>query len=125
MVRNNKLIIALSLAIMGVLIYLGDKYAAKKYKKPTELEKISLKQAFLVGVSQAFAVIPGFSRSGTTILAGRLLGLSKEAIAKLYANMKSLGLDPEFYVIKKIKDSIDRYIYCFNLYGTTTRLINA
>ena len=49
----------------------------------------------------------------------------KEAIAKLYANMKSLGLDPEFYVIKKIKDSIDRYIYCFNLYGTTTRLINA
>lgn len=81
-VRNNKLIIALSLAIMGVLIYLGDKYASKKYKKPTELEKISLKQALLVGVSQAFAVIPGFSRSGTTILAGRLLGLSKEAIAK-------------------------------------------
>ena len=81
-VRNNLFIIALSLAIMGVLIYLGDKYASKKFKKPTELKDISLKQALLVGVSQAFAVIPGFSRSGTTILAGRLLGLSKEAIAK-------------------------------------------
>ena len=33
-------------------------------------------------MSQAFAVIPGFSRSGTTILAGRLQGISKEAITK-------------------------------------------
>ncbi|MBR1581875.1 MAG: class II D-tagatose-bisphosphate aldolase, non-catalytic subunit [Bacilli bacterium] len=47
----------------------------------------------------------------------------KEAVAKLFKNIEKLGLDPEFYVIKKIKDSIDRYIYCFNLYGTTTRLI--
>ena len=48
----------------------------------------------------------------------------KAAIAKLYKNISSLGLNPEFYVIKKIKDSIDRYIYCFNLYGTTTKIIN-
>ena len=36
----------------------------------------------IIGISQAFAVIPGFSRSGTTILAGRLQGISKEAITK-------------------------------------------
>ena len=49
----------------------------------------------------------------------------KAAIAVLNKNIRSLGLDPEFYVIKKIKDSIDRYIYCFNLYGTTSALIAA
>ena len=39
-------------------------------------------QVDLIHISQAFAVIPGFSRSGTTILAGRLQGISKEAITK-------------------------------------------
>lgn len=81
-IRNKIWIIALALAIMGLLIYLGDKWAQKHYKKETKFEDISLKQALLVGVSQAFAVIPGFSRSGTTILAGRLMGISKEAITK-------------------------------------------
>lgn len=81
-IRNKIWIIALSLAIMGLLIYIGDKWASKHYKKETKFEDISLKQALIVGVSQAFAVIPGFSRSGTTILAGRLQGISKEAITK-------------------------------------------
>lgn len=67
---------------MGLLIYVGDKWASKHYKKETEFEDITLKQALIVGISQAFAVIPGFSRSGTTILAGRLQGISKEAITK-------------------------------------------
>lgn len=49
----------------------------------------------------------------------------KAAIAVLNKNIESLGLAPETYVIKKIKDSIDRYIYCFNLYGTTPALIAA
>ena len=81
-IRNKIWIIALALAIMGMLIFLGDKWAQKHYKKEIEFEDISLKQAFLVGVSQSFAVIPGFSRSGTTILAGRLMGISKQAITK-------------------------------------------
>lgn len=47
----------------------------------------------------------------------------KVALNKLNENISALGLDPKKYVIKKIKDSIDRYIYCFNLYGTTSELI--
>ena len=81
-IRNKIWIIALSLAIMGLLIYIGDKWASKHYKKETKFEDINLKQALIVGIFQAFAVIPGFSRSGTTILAGRLQGISKEAITK-------------------------------------------
>ncbi len=81
--RNQIWLIALFLALMGVFIYAGDRWASKHYrKKEVNFENISLKQALLVGCSQAFAVFPGFSRSGTTILAGRLMGLSKEAITK-------------------------------------------
>lgn len=81
-VRGNVFIIALVLAIVGVLIYLGDKWASKHYKKETSFEQMSLKQTFLIGLSQALAVIPGFSRSGTTILTGRILGVSRDAVAK-------------------------------------------
>lgn len=49
----------------------------------------------------------------------------KQAISVLFANLKELGLDGHFYVIKKIKDSIDRYIYCFNLYNLTGALKSA
>ena len=80
--RTEMWLIASFLAIMGVLIYLGDRWAEKYYKLETEFENISLKQAFLIGMSQAFAIIPGFSRSGTTILTARLMGLSKEASTK-------------------------------------------
>lgn len=81
--REQEWIIALFLALMGIFIYLGDKWAGKHYKgKEIKFEKITLKQAILIGCSQAFAVFPGFSRSGTTILAGRLMGLGKEAITK-------------------------------------------
>ncbi len=46
----------------------------------------------------------------------------KAEFAKMTSNIRKLGLDPDFYIIKKIKDSIDRYIYCFNLYGTASRI---
>ena len=80
--RKQIWLIALALAVMGVLIYIGDKWASKHYNKETSFDKITLKQAFIVGCSQALAVIPGFSRSGTTILTGRLMGISKEAVTK-------------------------------------------
>lgn len=81
-VRENVLIIAICLAVMGVLIYLGDKWASEHYTKETSFKELTFKQTFIIGLSQALAVIPGFSRSGTTILAARLMGVSREAAAK-------------------------------------------
>lgn len=74
--------IAVLLAVMGVLIFLGDRWADKHYKIETDFKHISLKQAIIIGCSQALAIFPGFSRSGTTILAARLMGLSKTAATK-------------------------------------------
>ena len=80
--RHLPLLIAIFLAVMGIFIYIGDKWAEKHYKNQTEYKDITLKQAFIIGLSQALAIFPGFSRSGTTMLAARLTGLSKVASAK-------------------------------------------
>ncbi len=77
-VRNNVLIIATTLTIMGIALYFID----KKCKKETTIEKLTLKQAILIGVGQAMAVIPGFSRSGTTMTVARSMGMKRESAAK-------------------------------------------
>ena len=52
------------------------------YAKPRQKEHISMKDAFIIGVAQAAAVLPGLSRSGSTIATGLLLGNKKESLAK-------------------------------------------
>ena len=77
-IRSNYVVIALALAIMGIIIYLADKYS----KETKTIKKMTLKDAVIIGCSQVFALIPGFSRSGTTIATGRILGLERESAAK-------------------------------------------
>lgn len=76
--RKQFILIAIALIIMGIVIYLAD----KKMPNKKSLDKLSLKDAILIGCSQVFALIPGFSRSGTTIAASRALKLNKEDAAK-------------------------------------------
>lgn len=52
------------------------------FAKPRPKESISFKDAFVIGLSQALAVLPGLSRSGTTLSTGILLGDKKEQVAK-------------------------------------------
>lgn len=77
-IRSNYVVIALALAIMGIVIYIADKYS----KETKTIKKMTLKDAIIIGCSQVFALIPGFSRSGTTIATGRVLGLDRESAAK-------------------------------------------
>ena len=78
LIRGNFYIIASALAIMGILIYLADKLSKNK----REIKDMTLKDALIIGCSQVLALIPGFSRSGTTIAAARTLGLERENAAK-------------------------------------------
>lgn len=70
-------IIASSLFFGGVLMILIDK---KNNPEGIEIEKISYKDSFILGLSQIFALIPGMSRSGSTIIGGRLSGLPRKLI---------------------------------------------
>lgn len=76
--RKQIWLIALALIIMGIIIYLVDKNS----KSDKEMKQMKLKDALLIGCAQVFALIPGFSRSGTTITASRALGINKEDSAK-------------------------------------------
>ncbi len=77
-IRSNFVIIALALAFMGVIIYWVD----QKSKQKKSLSTMTLKDAILIGCSQIFALIPGFSRSGTTIACARGLEINREDAAK-------------------------------------------
>ena len=72
-------IIAFTLIIMGIILYIAD----KKSKSTTDYENISLKQSVLVGMSQAIAAaFPGVSRSGITMTVARALKIDRESAAK-------------------------------------------
>lgn len=77
-IRSNYILIAFALIVMGIIIYYVDKVC----KQEKKIADMSLKDAVLVGCSQVFALIPGFSRSGTTIAASRILKLDRESAAK-------------------------------------------
>jgi undecaprenyl-diphosphatase len=75
---RNPLIIAVMLISMGIILYLVDRYASNM----KVMNKITFKDSLLIGLSQAFAIIPGVSRSGVTMTAGRALGMTRETAAR-------------------------------------------
>lgn len=71
------------LTIVGCMLLLtATLLAFSYYAKPRQKEKISLLDAFIIGIAQACAVMPGLSRSGSTIATGLLLGNKKENLAQ-------------------------------------------
>jgi undecaprenyl-diphosphatase len=75
---RNPVLIAVMLILLGVILYWADRKSAKKI----EVNDITFRTSFLIGVSQALAIIPGVSRSGITMTTGLLLGLTREGAAR-------------------------------------------
>ena len=76
-------IFASGLLVVGCMLLLTALLLAfSYYAKPRQKEKISLRDAFIIGLAQACAVMPGLSRSGSTIATGLLLGNKKEHLAQ-------------------------------------------
>ena len=71
------------LLIVGcMLLVTASLLAFSYYAKPRIKENISMRDAFIIGLAQACAVLPGLSRSGSTIATGLLLGNKKENLAQ-------------------------------------------
>ncbi|WP_024791587.1 MULTISPECIES: undecaprenyl-diphosphate phosphatase [unclassified Lebetimonas] len=66
--------------IGGIVFFIVEKLYNEE-NKINEVEKINFKQAFIIGVFQVFALIPGTSRSGATIVGGMLGGLTRKTAA--------------------------------------------
>ncbi|MEX3958054.1 undecaprenyl-diphosphate phosphatase [Trinickia sp. EG282A] len=73
-------IVAMALILNGVLLWVGDRIQRARAHQPPE--KLSFRQAFLVGLAQIGALVPGFSRSGLTMIAGNAAGLTAERAAE-------------------------------------------
>lgn len=69
-----------SLAIGGVVLIAFEKFHKPSATEVQDMAQMKYWQAFLIGLCQALAVIPGVSRSGATIVGGVLLGMSRKAI---------------------------------------------
>ncbi|MCL4547460.1 MAG: undecaprenyl-diphosphatase UppP [Bacteroidetes bacterium] len=75
---KNLFVIAGSLIVLALILALAEKLG--KFRRETK--DIKWYDAFLMGIAQCFALIPGSSRSGTTITAGLFLGLTRETAAR-------------------------------------------
>lgn len=73
---SGLLIVGLMLLVTAALLTFSY------YAKPHQKDNISLKDAFIIGLAQAVAVMPGLSRSGSTIATGLLLGNKKDKLAQ-------------------------------------------
>ena len=72
---SGLLVVGIMLLLTSFLLFISEKIKPKA-------REIGYKQAFIIGIAQAAAVLPGLSRSGSTIATGLLLGVEKSKIAK-------------------------------------------
>ncbi len=95
-------LIAINLIIFGIILGLVDRLA----RSDRELDQLTVKHGIVYGFAQAMALLPGVSRSGGTITAGRLLGYSREAATR-YAFLLAIPavFGSGIYKLKDIGDA--------------------
>lgn len=78
---RSPLLVAINLSVFGALMLAAEAFA-KRYNRPREILNISRKQAMIMGFAQSLAIVPGVSRSGSTITAGLAAGLDRIAATR-------------------------------------------
>jgi len=76
-VFRSPLLIGIMMIVMGILLYFAD-----KKREIRTLNTMTLKEAIWIGLSQALAIIPGVSRSGSTMTTARFFTLTREEAAR-------------------------------------------
>ena len=75
---NNVKLVSFSLIVTGIILFFSDKFGSEI----KDDEKITFLDAIIIGIAQAFAIIPGISRSGSTIATGIFCGLKRDVAIK-------------------------------------------
>ena len=111
---------AVMLAVAGAILLISDQVGTQE----RTIDKITLKDALIIGASQAIALIPGVSRSGSTLTAGLFLGLQRADAARFSFLMSlpiTLGaISYEFYGFIKEGASISNTSYLAIAIGIVT-----
>jgi undecaprenyl-diphosphatase len=75
---KNLLVISISMVVWAIFLWLAEQFGSRR----RELEHIGVSESLIVGIAQVFALIPGSSRSGTTITGALFAGMTREAAAR-------------------------------------------
>ncbi len=111
---------AAALMVMGVILWLVDARSART----RELGDLTWRDAALIGCAQAFALIPGVSRSGATITAGRGLGLDRSSAA-IFSFMMSMPIISAAAILKVPKAIAETGVTPSLAVGITTAAISS
>lgn len=126
---RDPIIIASTTIIFGLLLWYADFSLQQKIQQniiPKTEHQLTLKMILLIGFSQALALIPGTSRSGITITAGLLLGMSRKASAR-FSFLLSIPLILAASLLEstKLADAAIPISWMDILLGTTLSAISA
>lgn len=75
---RSPVVVVFELTVFGILMALADRYAPRS----RNITNVTLRDALLIGLAQALALVPGTSRSGITITVGRALGFARQDAAR-------------------------------------------
>ena len=75
-------VVAIMFIIGGIIFLILEKFYTQKEHHISDIEQTTYKQALLIGIAQIFALIPGTSRAGSTIVGAMLVGLNRKASAE-------------------------------------------
>lgn len=78
-ILENVWVVAISLLLGGIILIFIDKY----FEQRTHKTEPNLKDSFVIGLFQCIAMIPGISRSASTIIGGMFMGLTRKAAAEM------------------------------------------
>ncbi len=92
-------VIATSLIVLAIILWIVDRLSSGEL----EMEDVTWKRALWVGFAQSMALIPGSSRSGTTLTMGMMLGFSREAAMRFsfLLSIPAIGLSGVYELIKE------------------------
>ena len=78
----NAVTVALALIVYGILFILVERWQANNPTRIESVDSIGYKDAIIIGCFQTLSIVPGTSRSGSTILGSRIIGISRSAAAE-------------------------------------------
>ncbi len=117
---RNLWIIASMLIVMGVVLGVADRFS----RDDKTIKSITLRDAVLMGLAQALALVPGVSRSGATISMGRALGYEREAVTR-YAFLLAIPavVGAGLFELKDIPGGDNTYGWGPTLVGTVVSFV--
>ncbi|HDA8808856.1 TPA: undecaprenyl-diphosphate phosphatase, partial [Staphylococcus aureus] len=109
---------------LGAVYMIVADIVNKKYSVKKNLDEITYLQAFIIGLSQSIALWPGFSRSGSTISTGSLLGFSHKASSNFTFIMAvPIMLGASLLSLFKNIEDIEMNHFAFYLIGFITSFV--